>query len=139
MRRCDSLGAMTGALEQGRQSFEQQAWGKAFAQLSAADVETTLEPDDLERLAMAAYLTGRDQDCEEVLLRAHHAWLDRVDVPGACRCAFWLGFELTSKGEFAQGGGWFARAQRLLDEGHHDCVERGYLLVPLALQSHCRG
>jgi DNA-binding CsgD family transcriptional regulator len=35
----------------------------------------------------------------------------------------------------ARGGGWLARARRLLDEGHHDDVGRGYLLVPVAIQS----
>ncbi len=35
----------------------------------------------------------------------------------------------------ARGGGWLARAQRLLDEVHHDGVERGYLLLPVAIQS----
>jgi DNA-binding CsgD family transcriptional regulator len=34
----------------------------------------------------------------------------------------------------ARGGGWLARARRLLDDGQQDCVERGYLLVPVALQ-----
>jgi hypothetical protein len=31
-------------------------------QLSAADKETPLEPDDLERLAVAAFLVGKDAD-----------------------------------------------------------------------------
>jgi hypothetical protein len=33
----------------------------------------------------------------------------------------------------AQGGGWLARAQRLIDDGHLDSTERGYLLVPTGL------
>jgi DNA-binding CsgD family transcriptional regulator/tetratricopeptide (TPR) repeat protein len=34
----------------------------------------------------------------------------------------------------ARGGGWFARARELLEAGGYDCVERGYLLIPEALQ-----
>ena len=37
--------------------------------------------------------------------------------------------------EHAQGGGWIARANRVLEESQHDCVERGFLLIPRALQS----
>ena len=48
----------------------------------------------------------------------------------AARCAFWLAFGLLDRGELARGGGWLARARRLLDDGQHDCVEQGYLLVP---------
>jgi hypothetical protein len=49
-------------LEGGRQAYARQAWGDAFAQLSAADAQSELEPADLERLAVAADLIGRDDD-----------------------------------------------------------------------------
>jgi hypothetical protein len=53
---------MVGGTERGREAFDRQAWAEACAQLSAADGELTLEPDDLERLAVATYLVGRDDD-----------------------------------------------------------------------------
>ena len=66
--------------------------------------------------------------------RAHHDCL-RIDDPvGAARCALWLGLALMNRGEMAQGGGWFARARGLLDDGQRDCAECGFLLVPVALQ-----
>jgi hypothetical protein len=37
--------------DRGRESFGGQAWGDAYAQLSAADQEPPLEPEDLELLA----------------------------------------------------------------------------------------
>jgi hypothetical protein len=43
-------------LDRGRESFARRAWADAFVQLSAADRETSLGPEDLERLATAAYL-----------------------------------------------------------------------------------
>jgi hypothetical protein len=49
---------VTGALEQGRQSFARQAWAQAYAQLSAADQAGSLAYGDLELLATAAYLVG---------------------------------------------------------------------------------
>jgi DNA-binding CsgD family transcriptional regulator len=125
---------LAGVLDRGRESFGRQAWGDAYAQLSAADREAALEPDDLERLAMAAHLVGRDADTAEARERAHHEFLRRGDAPGAARCAFWLAFDSLMHGEPARSSGWLARGQRLLDDGQHDCVERGYLLVPLALR-----
>ena len=49
------------ALNRGRECFARRAWADAYAQLSAADREAPLEPEDLERLAMAAYLVGADE------------------------------------------------------------------------------
>jgi hypothetical protein len=112
--------------------------GQRFDQLSAADQQTPLAPDDLERLAMAAYLAGRDADRDEVLARAHQEWLRLGSAEGAVRCAFWLAFGLLNRGELARGGGWLARA-RLLDDGQLDCVEQGYLLVAVALQRLVEG
>ena len=113
------------AVNRGRESFGRQAWGDAFAQLSAADREAPLEPEDLERLAVTAYLIGRDGDSIDVWARAYHVYLCLGDVARAARCAFWLGFGLMLKGEMAHGGGWLARAQRLLDDGGQDCMEQG--------------
>jgi DNA-binding CsgD family transcriptional regulator len=118
----------------GRECFDRRAWADAFAELSAADREAPLEPEDLERLAMAAYLLGRDDDSVEVWERAHHELLRRGDEERAARCAGWMVFVLMNGGEFARGGGWLARARRLLDDGQRDCAERGHLLVPVAFQ-----
>ena len=123
------------ALEQGREHFSRQDWGAAFAQLSAADRENPLALEDIERLAVIAFLTGRDDECADLWARAHQVCLDHGNVARAVRCAFWLGLGLMTRGEPARGGGWLARAQRLLDEADLDCVERGYMLVPAALQS----
>ena len=117
------------ALDRGRESFARRAWGDAYVCLSAADRETPLQAEDLERLAYAAYLTGRDADSEGILTRAHQAFLSRGDPEGAARCAFWLAFALLNSGDFARGGGWIARAQRVLGE-RSECVVHGYLLMP---------
>lgn len=79
-------------------------------------------------------MVGRDQDSAEIWARAHHQRLSRGDVARAVRCAFWLAHGLLNSGEHARGAAWIARARRLLDEAQHDCVEQGYLLLPVALQ-----
>ncbi len=125
----------TEVLTDARRSLEQRRWGDACAQLLAADHETALGPDDLERLAICAYLTGDDRVCGEAWERAHHGFQTAGDVPRAARCAFWLAFGLLNRGEVARGGGWLARAQRLLDDHGLDTAERGYLGVPVALRA----
>ncbi len=117
------------ALEQGREAFRKQAWGSAFSQLSAADGEAPLEAEDLAQLAQAARLIGKEAEGADLLSRAHQAFLTRGDEQPAARCAFWLGFSALMNGEFAQAGGWLSRAKRLL-EGHPECAENGYLLLP---------
>ncbi len=128
---------MTGedVLARGRDAFERAGWGEAHAGLLAADRRASLAADDLQRLAVAAYLLGRDAECEEILARAHLNWLEVDDVRAAARCAFWIAFSMLNRGELGPGGGWIARARRLLDDHHLDCVEYGYLLVPQGLQS----
>jgi hypothetical protein len=126
-------------LDRGRECFERRAWADAFVQLSAADREASLGPEDLERLATAAYLVGRDADSEEVWARAHQEWLRLGGAERAARCAFWLALGLLSRGELARSGGWLTRAQRLLDDGSLDCVEQGYLLLALAAQRFVEG
>jgi tetratricopeptide (TPR) repeat protein len=127
------------ALDRGRESFGRRAWADAFAQLSAADRESPLEAEDLERLATAAFLIGRDDDGAEVGTRAHQAFLRRGDVERAVRGAFWLAFGLLNRGEVARGGGWVARGRRLLDDLQRDCVEEGYLLWLDGLQRLVEG
>lgn len=122
-------------LARARESFGRQMWGDAYAQLSAADHTAPLGLDDLERLALAAFLIGRDAESADVGARAHHESLRLDDAPRAARSAFWVGFQHLNAGEVAQGLGWLARAARVLDERHLDCVERGYLLLPVAIRS----
>ena len=55
----------TDALDRARDSFARHAWAEAHAQLAALDGRSPLAPADLERLAMAAFLVGRDDDCAE--------------------------------------------------------------------------
>ena len=83
------------------------------------------------RLATAAYLTGRMNDCVQALQRAYQMHLDGDDTRAAVRCAFWLALVLMTSGESAVGGGWVSRAQRLLEDVPNDVVERGYVLIPV--------
>jgi DNA-binding CsgD family transcriptional regulator len=124
---------LTDALEQGRAAFRQHDWTNACTALSAADHIQPLEIDDLARLAVAAYLIGRDEESSEAWTRAHGECIRLGDVPRAARCAFWLVLALFGRGEVARADGWLSRALRLVEETHTDCAERGLLLVLVAL------
>jgi DNA-binding CsgD family transcriptional regulator len=120
------------ALPRGRAAYEQQAWAQAYAALVEAAELVPLGPEDLVLLANAAALTGRDEESDELSARAYQAFLSRGEIAPAARCAFWLGMRLRNLGESARGGGWLARARRILDESQLDCPEVGYLLVARA-------
>jgi len=92
-----------------------------------------LEVADLERLAVAAYLTGHDDASDDAWVLAHEACHAAGDEVGAGRSAGWLSWNLLLRGDMARAGGWLARANTLLVDGGHDCAERGLLLVFEAL------
>ena len=121
------------ALERGRAAFDHWAWADAYAALTEAAGEEPLGRGDLARLAIAAHLVGRDDESIAVLTRLHRVATDAADAPTAARSAFWLVMVLARNGELAQAGGWLARGGRELEKSGLDVVERGYLLVPVAL------
>jgi DNA-binding CsgD family transcriptional regulator len=129
----------TQTLERGRQAFQRNAWSESYRLLQAAERESALEPEDVERLAMAGYLMGRDDESESTMARAHQMFLDRAEYEQAARAAFWVGFALVGRGAMAPAAGWFARAERVLDERQLECVVRGYLLIPAAIQRIIQG
>ena len=128
-----------GELERGRDYYARRAWMDTYTSLSRADRATPLGAQDLELLATSAYMLGRDDDCLRGLERAYHVHLDADEVLRAVRCAFWMGITLALRGEMGRATGWLGRAQRLVERVAEDCVERGYLLVPVMLRHEAVG
>jgi DNA-binding CsgD family transcriptional regulator len=144
MKQCPGRQKRVGAnkrrdLDLARGYYQQRAWADAYQAFLRADQETPLAAEDVELLAMAAYLVGRDEDYLKALERAYNAHRDTRGRLRAVRCAFWLGFRLLMRGETGHAGGWFARAQRLLERGARECAERGYLLLPTVEQHLASG
>ena len=121
-------------LDKGRASYARHDWVDAYEALAAADRAAPLGAGDLELLARAGYMLGRDDAYLSGLERAHHAHLDAGDSLAAVRCAWWVGHHLLFRGETGPAKGWFARAQRLLDREGRDCAERGYVLIAALLE-----
>ena len=123
-------------LERGRKACARRAWLAAFEALSRAG---PLGAEDSERLATSAYMLGRDDEHLRALERAQRLHLKADEPLRAVRCAFWLGITLMLRGELGRAEGWFGRARRLLDRAGADCVERGYLRIPLMFRHEAAG
>jgi DNA-binding CsgD family transcriptional regulator len=119
-------------LEEGERAFARQAWDEAYLHLASAD--EPLEVADMERLAVAAQLSGRDHDSEVAWERAHLEHVRLGDLAEAARCAFWLGFSLLLRGSEAQAAGWLARAERFADDAGGACSTRGFVLMTRFLE-----
>jgi len=116
----------TGALERGRHACQQLRWRDAFELFAAADAEVPLRLDDLERMALAAYLIGHEDDSTAAWSRAHREALRLGDAARAARSAFLIASGLMFRGEIAPSLGWLARAGRVLEEAE-ECAERAWL------------
>ena len=105
-----------GDLGRGRECYARQAWLASFEALSRADRAAPLGAEDLELLARSAYMLGRDEEYVDGLsvptapTRARRGPRRRplrvLDRP-----------QLLFRGEGPRASGWFARAQRLLEDG----------------------
>ena len=107
--------------------------------LSAADHAASLAVEDLERLAVAAYLVGEYAESMDFSRRAYRESIAAGDTTRAVRSAFWVAVEHLGRGEMAPAAGWLAKAERLVVEGSGEGMEAGYLLIASALQSMAVG
>jgi tetratricopeptide (TPR) repeat protein len=101
--------------------------------LMCGDQEQTLTAQDLESLARAAYMLGRDEEYAHSLERAYRAYLAAGDVAAAACCTWWVGHGHLFRGEPALARGWFARGRRLFERAG-DCVARGYLAITMLFE-----
>jgi DNA-binding CsgD family transcriptional regulator len=116
-------------LEHARQAFAKRAWLEAYSSFGAADSQTSLDPEDLEQLAIAAYLVARDDAAVAAHMRAHALFLERGDPIRAAGAAFWLAFLfIDDPARRAQARGWLARARRLIDDARQSCAEEGWIV-----------
>ncbi len=126
-------------LERGRQSYAKSAWAPAYESLARADEPAPLAAKDLELLATCAYMLGREDEWMRILERACNGHAEAGESRRAARCAFWIGTHLALRGELGPATGWLGRAQRLLEREEGECVEHGYMLMPVVFQHEAEG
>jgi DNA-binding CsgD family transcriptional regulator len=111
--------------EQGRACYARRAWSEAYVALSRADQLAPLPAEDLEQLAAAAYLVGRDEEFQRLHERLHRMYVESGECTRAANSAFWLALTMLFRGEVGQANGWIARGQRIIES--LDCVEHGHM------------
>jgi DNA-binding CsgD family transcriptional regulator/tetratricopeptide (TPR) repeat protein len=129
----------TNDLDRGRESFARSAWADAYESLSRADQLSPLSVDDLESLATSAYMLAREDEWIRASERAYERCAAAGEGIRASRHAFWIGMQLALRGELGRATGWLGRAQRLVERAGCDCVEQGYLLLPVVFQHEAAG
>ncbi len=125
-------------LGRGREASARRAWLESYESLAAAHEDSPLAAPDLELLALATYMLGRDDESTAWLGQAHQRYIEQGQTLRGVNCAVWIGLNLASHGQIGPATGWLGRAQRLL-ENEGDCAERGYLLLPLMFQHEAAG
>ncbi|MEX1005780.1 MAG: helix-turn-helix transcriptional regulator [Acidimicrobiia bacterium] len=126
-------------IDMARSAAAARSWGDAYELLTRADAEGPLGVEDLELLATASYMVGRDPESVLAFERAHRLYLDAGAILPAVRSAFWIGMNLALRGEWEGASGWLGRAHRVLERHDGESPEAGYLLLPQAVQATMAG
>lgn len=101
-------------------------WQRAFELLCAADQAGPMGAEDLDGLADAAMWLGRHRESLAARQRAHQAFLQAEDHCRAAQVAVMLTLQHGGLQRMSVAGGWFKRAQRLLED-QPECAAHGYL------------
>jgi DNA-binding NarL/FixJ family response regulator len=110
-----------------RAAFDRGEWGAAYRGLAQLATRGELSVDDVDRLATAAYLTGRDEEAFELWARAHQGSIAVGDISQAVGFGARLASVFGFKSDIGRASGWAERTRRLVEEAGLDGVEAGYL------------
>jgi class 3 adenylate cyclase len=108
----------------GRETYD------AYSSVDAQD----LAPDDLERFADAAWWTGKLDEAIRLRERSYAGFTAAGEKLAAARVALTLSWDQSGRGAFSVSQGWFASAERLLEE-QPESVEHGYLTLTRAVNA----
>ena len=122
-----------------RAAYAERAWQRAYDAFAQAETEAPLEAEDYDRFAVTAHLLAQMPDYFAIRERAYKSLLERGDVRGAAEAALWLGTQKMVQGDVAEGGGWVARAARLVAEDGTDSRAAIFLKVSGAFEAAGRG
>ena len=130
-------------LDEARTSVAQRAWDRAYDLFSTVAATRTLDPDDLDRFAKAAYWTGRSDRSISIREAAYAAYLERGDDHRAALCALTLRREHISNMQDSVAAGWLKRAEHLLEGRPESFADTspadGYLAIAHADAARARG
>ncbi|MEX2552916.1 MAG: adenylate/guanylate cyclase domain-containing protein [Actinomycetota bacterium] len=114
-------------LESARHAIDTNAWREAFDLLKQAASAEPLGPEDLERLADAAWWTGQLEESINARQQAYAGYLKRSQPRQAANAAISLASDYMGKLSESMAMGWVSSAERLL-ENESESPEHGRLL-----------
>ena len=126
-------------LREARTAYAERAWQRAYDAFAAAETEAPLDAEDYNRFAVTAHLLGRLPDYFAIRERAYKSLLERGELLAAAEAALWLGTQKIVQGEVAEGGGWIARAARIVAEDGTDSRAAAFLNVASAFGAASTG
>jgi class 3 adenylate cyclase len=113
-------------VEAGRAAFTAQNWPGAVESLREADATGQLDPEDVERLAEAAFWSGHLEECIAARERAYVGLIKTDQKRAASLVALHLAFHHAGRRAIAVAGGWLENAVGLL-ASEPECAEQGWL------------
>jgi len=102
------------AIDDARAAFDRNDWGETHRLLSEFPVDD-LSAEDVDRLATASYLTGRDETAFELWTRLHRDCARTSQIELAARFGLRLAQTMGFKGDIARSAGWVERTAKQLD------------------------
>lgn len=125
------------SLETARTAAGNHAWREAYDAYAAAD-ERDLAPDDLDRFADAAWWTGKLDEAIKLREGAYAGFAAAGEKSDAARVALTLSWDHSGRGAFAVSHGWFANAERLLED-EPESSSHGVLALTRAINAVFEG
>ena len=125
-------------LEGGREAFGRKDWEMAWRLLSESDAASPLAPVDLEKLGEAGSWTNRQEQAFPVWQRAYQSYVRADDSERAAFMALVVTIHYVARMDFAVAGGWYAKAERLL-EGLPESFAHGHFAFVTALFAEASG
>ncbi len=115
----------TALLLTARTAHVRRDWHASYEAFARASEAVSLNTDDLDAMAVAAWRLGRGQESVRAAERVF-TQLARTDPPSAAMKAVELGLAWINRGDLNIGQGWISRAHRLLDAAP-ESPTHGYL------------
>jgi class 3 adenylate cyclase len=121
------------SLDSAREAASRHAWRQAYAGYASLDRQD-LTAEDLERYAEAAWWMGKLDEAISLRERAHAGFVSVGERLKAARVALILSWDYSGRGAFSVSHGWFANAERVLEQ-EPESAEHGLLALTRAVDT----
>jgi class 3 adenylate cyclase len=111
----EPMSQVADTLENARNAAQRYAWREAYEAFSEVDA-AGLTPHDLERYAESAWWRGRPDEAIRLRERSYAGFVSSGCDLDAARVAIALTDDHVGRGAFSVAHGWFANAERLLED-----------------------